>query len=267
MKLVLILVSLLGLWSCALADERDLLAVDSAFVNGDYAQVELLALRLLQADTGWTVDARARVCLAAGYSLIMLDRAAEARHYFEQALDAVPDLTLDPVLVSPKFRTVFDDVKAAHVARRPREDPPPTSAMDRGSSTAVPASDALSPRRRGAVALNLLLPGAGHLRMQSPLRGAWWFVAEAGAVAFCASELARAREARQDYLRATDAADIERKYEDYNSAYRMSWISGGIAAAVYVASQLDLALVQRRPIALACAQQQGTPTLGLRIAW
>jgi hypothetical protein len=117
------------------------------------------------------------------------------------------------------------------------------------------------------VALNLLMPGAGQLRMQEPLRGALWFAAEGAAVAVFVIEARRAQAARQDYLQATTAAEIESRYQDYDSAYRLSWISGGVAAAVYLAAQFDLALVTRRQVTLACRERQGAPELALRITW
>lgn len=214
--------------AACVAAPADLLAIDSAFVSGKYEQVELLSLRALQSDSQLTSDETARICLTTGYALIMLDRESDARDYFNRALDAVPTLTLDPVQVSPKFRLVFDEVKAARPAHTKASPPPPAQlALGQAKSARI---------------LNLFVPGAGQLQEKKFIKGALFITLQTASTILWISELDKTQTSRADYLAATDESDIRAKYKTYNSHYKNSWTYGISAGAVYVLSQLDLTL-------------------------
>jgi hypothetical protein len=217
------------------AADADLLLLDSAFVSGRYEEVELLALRTLQSGDSLTADARARVCLTAGYALIMLNREADARDYFKRALAAVPTLTLDPVLVSPKFRVVFDDVKAARPANEARGNAREPNALEKST----PRGSATSAR-----VLNLFLPGAGQLQEKRVIKGAAILALQTAATALWIVEMKNARNTRADYLAATEEADIRKQYDTYNQHYTASWAAGISAGVVYVLAQIDLAMLK-----------------------
>jgi len=240
----LILLIGLSLAFPAMADvQQDLLAVDSAFAEGRYEQVELLALRILHGENELPADERARLNLTAGYALIMLNREGEARGYFERALDAVPELTLDPVLVSPKFRVVFDEVKAA----RP---PVPTTGglrppEESGDSPRreILAEGLIRPSPRSHV-MNLLIPGSGQWNEGKKLRGAAWFMLQAASVGVLVWRIGEMRDSREAYLVETETARISAAYDTYNRDYRLAWAAGFAAGLVYLGAQADLALLR-----------------------
>jgi len=86
--------------------------VDSLFAARQYEQVELAVLRAVDQLSAEPDSERIAICLTMGYSLVMLDRETDARDYFRRALDVNPHLQLDPLRISPRFRGVFDEVKA-----------------------------------------------------------------------------------------------------------------------------------------------------------
>jgi hypothetical protein len=213
----------------ASAQLNPLKQADSLFATGEFEKVEMLVLRL-GADQGALSDADyADLQITAGFAMIMLDREADARLYFERALDKNPDLTLDPVLISPKFRIVFDDVKIHHNdAQKEKPDK-----LYRGASSR-------------SHLLNLALPGAGQIR-EGRLRGILYLTAQAASVALLIHELDKTADSRAYYLAQTDQAGISRAYDDYNRDYRTAWGIGFLSGAIYLFSQADLALI-RSPI-------------------
>jgi len=232
-----------------------LLALDSAFVNGQYEQVELLSLRLLQDYPDLTADEVARVNLTAGYALIMLNREAEARRCFARALDAVPELALDPVQVSPKFRVVFDEVKAARPEARPRPLPADTSAQPHSSLFA------------SAMWSNLIVPGSGQWKMGSRLRGALLFGAEATCLTLLIINAIEMQNSRADYHAATDPVNIRRAYERYNQDYQATCIAGIGAAVVYLAAQADLVRLNGQSSAVTMLPMTGAAGISFRVQW
>ena len=257
--LALILVTVTSLMSLAAEDttQGQLLAIDSAFVTGRYADVELLTLRILQSKAELTPQERARVNLTAGYALIMMNRETEARNYFKQALDAEPNLTLDPVQVSPKFRVVFDEVKAQHVS--------PAEALARTPDEKLTIRSMPS---RQALFSNLILPGSGQWREGHRVRGAVFFVAQAASVAALVWQIGETRDSRAEYLAQINAERISETYDEYNQDYMLSWGAGALAGVVYLAAQADLILhrTSNQEISLLPAGDFG-PGLTLRMAW
>jgi hypothetical protein len=150
-KHLLAITLLLLLISTVHAEDSLRVAVDSAFVRGQYEHVELLVLREGAALEARPVETRVAVNLTVGYALIMLGRETDAEAFFRRALDADPTTQLDPVRISPKFRKVFDTVKAAY---RP---PLPKTAQN-AIITSGP--------RVGSVLSNLILPGSGQFLEQ-----------------------------------------------------------------------------------------------------
>jgi hypothetical protein len=218
--------------TAALASEAEMLAVDSTFASGQYEQVELLVLRLLQGNPPPKADETARLCLTAGYALIMLGRETPARDYFARALDAVPDLTLDPVLVSPKFRMVFDDVKASRQLNLAQEKIRPEEKLLRAN--------------RQSLLSNLIVPGSGQLQEGYPLRGALLFVAQAAAVGALLWSVDDMQDRQGEYLAESDPARMQAKYDSYDRAYQTVWIAGVATGVIYLAAQADLIRIKPR---------------------
>lgn len=207
--------------------------VDSLFAAGDYERVELLVLRANEALDDLSIEDRANICLMAGFSMIMLERESDAREFFRRALDADPTLRLDPVRISPKFRVVFDDVKASYRAREPEASNSPTMTI-------------LSGPRVPSVLMSLAVPGSGQWREGKRWRGGLILgaqLAAAGAFIWRLDEFQRSRRA---YLDEQDRSRVVAAYDRYYDNSRWAWATGIIAGVVYIAAQTDLALLRHR---------------------
>ena len=224
-----IFLSTLLLPGISAAESSELAAADSLFQVGKFEAVELMVLRLGEQPETMTADEYADLQTLAGFSMIMLDREDSARDYFLKALEAKPELALDPIQVSPKFRIVFDEVKESFEAR---ETP----------TLAVPSSTI----RSSSHLLNLLLPGIGQIREDYTLRGVGWLTVQLASAGWLVYSLGKASDSRKDYLSQTEQSAIERTYDTYNSNHRVAWAAGITTAAVYLLCQADLALLSPR---------------------
>jgi hypothetical protein len=251
--------------------QPDFLAVDSAFVKGDYEKTELLALRILQGDSSLRPEVRARLNLTCGYALIMLGHESDARTYFNHALDAVPDLTLDPVQVSPKFRVVFDEVKAA----RPAPVAPDTNRRVRGGRSAdmlvkvddyyeQPQPRSSSSILRTAMLTNLIVPGSGQWQEGRRLRGAFFFGAQVATVAVLLTRISAMHDSRTDYLAESDPTRISNAYGKYNRDYQWTVAAGIATGLVYLAAQTDLILSRPRQLRMSVGPSDRGLELALR---
>jgi len=229
----------------------DFLAVDSAFVNGQYEKTELLVLRILQGHYDLNTDERARLNVTMGYAAIMLGRETEARADFARALDAVPDLELDPVQVSPKFRVVFDDVKTSRNAQHTKEE--------------IGYSQVRS--IRVARLTNLIVPGSGQWQEGKKWRGAILFGLEAASVAALVWEAGRLDKSREDYLAQQDRSMVQRNYNRYNRNYQMTWLAGTVAGLVYLAAQADLVWLKPNAKSLKLAAYPTANGIQLALLW
>lgn len=203
--------------------------IDSCFAAGDYERVELLVLRLGSARDGLTDKEYSDIQLTAGFAMIMLDRKADARRYFLNALETDPGLTLDPVQVSPKFRVVFEDVKTEF--RLTERDKP--QELYRGP---LPES----------YLMNLVLPGSGQIREGRKTRGMVIMCCQAAAAGFLIYQMQELRDSRESYLSVTDSDLIPSAYDRYNEDYRLTWVYVALTGAVYLASQADLAFTRTK---------------------
>ncbi|MBL0060710.1 MAG: hypothetical protein IPP40_04280 [bacterium] len=204
---------------------------DSLFYTGDYERVELLVLR---ASRNAEIPDSQRVALEllGGYSLIMLQREAEARSHFQRALELDSTLVLDPVQVSPKFRIVFDDVKSEWQASRIQSIP----------TARVKEVTVWKGASIGSHLLNFAVPGTGFLNEKKYARGIIHFAAQAALTVLWLDEVSQNNSARKDYLAADSSSQAETLYNTYDDHHRRMWTFGLAAAGIYLASQVDLTL-------------------------
>ena len=204
---------------------------DSLFTAGKFEQVELLMLRV-GSDQGDLTDTEfASMKTTAGFAMIMLDREIDARRYFTEALKINPDLTLDPVMISPKFRVVFNDVKANLQKAEAEAEPELMKTVYRGASP-------------GSHLLNLVLPGAGQLR-EGYLRGGIFLAAQTASVLLLIDQLNKRSDSRAYYLAQTEKNAIAQAYDDYNRDHKTAWKYGILSGVVYLAAQADLVFIHK----------------------
>ncbi|MCC6475737.1 hypothetical protein IT157_01665 [bacterium] len=222
---------------------------DSLFHAGDYEKVELLALRAEQDTLSLSVEDRIALHLNGAYSLIMLSREDDARRQYEKALLLNSDLVLDPVLVSPKFRGLFEDVKLGMQREQIAE--PKRGVVTRGA-------------RPLSLALNLFVPGVGHLQEGRTLRGVGYLALEAAMVGAWIYYAGEASDSRAAYLAEQDRTRVPGLYDEYDSDYRVMRAAASTAGAVYLLSQIDLVLYRKQDVAITVLPMPQGARLGIR---
>ena len=229
----------------------DFLAVDSAFVNQQYEKAELLALRIIQGHRDLSNDELARLDLTMGYCAIMLGHEDDARSYFFRALEAVPDLQLDPVQVSPKFRVIFDEVRSGRTAAPAQDD----TRLSQGKPLRI------------ARLTNLIIPGSGQWQQGHRTRGAIVFGLQAATVGALIWQWGRLNDSREAYLAQTDRSLVAHDYDRYNRDYQMTWVTGIATGLVYFAAQADLIWLKPSAAPIQVAVVPALSGAGIALRW
>jgi hypothetical protein len=205
-------------------------AVEASYEALDYSQAEALARQALSRPQAFTGAQLVRLHTTLALLLYARNDALGSAEQFRAALSLDPNLTLDPVLVSPVTLAFFEETRSAFVRERA------------GSSSPQPVIRYVVVRdsRPGAALRSLVLPGWGQRVRGERARGwaltaAWTATLGAGVAAHVQRQ--RAREA---YLEETDPALVDDRYATYNNWHR---VRGGLllgAGAVWAASVIDV---------------------------
>lgn len=191
-------------------DPADLVrAMRDAVARLDDATAEARAREALARYEALTPDQLVEVHSTLGILLHARNEAIEARRQFEAALSLRPDLTLDPLLVSPKTVDFFDEIRA--------EVAPVSGEPTRGSAIRyVRVEDP----RPGAALRSLAVPGWGQFEKGDRGRGLAFTTAwGVGLVGTLGAHLARA-DARRAYLDAETPEEATVLYPAYNRWHR-----------------------------------------------
>lgn len=162
--------------------------------------------------------------------------ASAARAQFAAALSLDPDLRLDPLLVSPKTRAFFEEVRTEVTQTRPGAEPPP-------SVRYVVVED----RRTAAALRSMVLPGwgqlyKGHRTKGAVLTGLWSAAAGSMALAHL-----RRRDARQRYDEATTPEEATARYEPFNRWHRRRTAALYAAATIWAVGYVDALATRAAP--------------------
>ncbi len=209
------------------------------FKEFEYQRVIELAETLLADNEGLTTTDLCeiyRLKATAHYSLMEMK---EALNSFVALLQLDPEYQLNPKYNSPKIVEFFKEIKL--IFRKQYEE----STID--SSEKIPPINTLSNRDenllydyRHAMGYSLILPGLGHLSVGQKTKG--WALITASALTlgtgiFYAIET---NKREKEYLQAIDKPDIEKKYDQYNQAYKIRNFALISAGLIWLYSQIDL---------------------------
>ncbi|MBN2464799.1 hypothetical protein JXD38_04135 [candidate division WOR-3 bacterium] len=174
--------------------------LDSVYQAGEYENVVQLAPGFL-ADSARTAADSVFVSRIYASALVALGRTDEAAAVFRQLLIKDPSLTLDPEMVSPKIRAVFESVKAKALMPIPAPKSTPAETM----------------YLRQPTPLSVLIPGLHQIQAGRSAAG----YALAGATALSLVGLVFSHvaynDARADYLQASSPQEISDRYRDANN--------------------------------------------------
>ncbi len=229
-------------------------AMRDAYERLEYGTAERRAREALTSFDALSADQLVEVHTTLGLILFARNEPLEARTQFEAALSLDPRLVLDPLFVSPKTLEFFDEVKAGF-------------AQD-GGALREPVVRYVQVRdpRPAATVRSLAVPGWGQLYKGERAKG-WvlvglWGATAAGAVT---AHILRSQ-AQDDYLAATDPAEIADRYDTFNTWHRTRSALALGATAVWAYAVFDaFAFGGPEARALSVGPSVGGGEIGLRV--
>jgi hypothetical protein len=216
-----------------------LVDVRNAYEAFDYQRVISISEQLLAHSD--TVSGSSRITLFTLNGVAHFVRGEEmpARKSFLEIIKNDSTFALDSVLYSPKIVEFFNQVKKE--AQQPAEHPQTLEERKTPKEQApVISKQIVLHSFSGIVARSLILPGWGHLVVESSPKG--WLLTGAAAATMASGiyYIVKTNSREHDYLNETDRQKIAEKYDDYNSAYKTRNILLGAYAAIWTVAQLDL---------------------------
>lgn len=224
----------------------------AAYEQLDYARAEQYAQQVVRDYENYSVEQLTEVHTILGLINYSQNQPVDAGRHFEAALSLDPDLTLDPLLVSPKILSFLEDVREGRAAQLEPE---------RGDGSDAPVRYLQLEDRRPAAALrSMVVPGWGQLYKGEPTKG--WLLLGLWSATAAGSGLAhwQRHEAREAYERVQDPSRVDGRYDTYADWHRARNNLLLAAAGVWLYSYLD-AILQREP-SVATSQYEARVRLG-----
>ncbi len=181
-----------------------------------------------------------RMKAIAHYSLLEMNAALNS---FVEILKIDPNYSLDPVQTSPKIIKFFNEIKSnfqnkASSAEKIQPARIDTVKLVMDTSTAY----------RNTLTRSMLLPGWGHLYLQQKKKG--WILSTLGVATFASAiyYIFDSRDKQKAYLNEIDLSKMDKKYNAYNRSYKTRNILISAYAIVWLYSQIDIFVFQRKNI-------------------
>ncbi|MFQ5638971.1 MAG: hypothetical protein ACE5IR_13385 [bacterium] len=212
--------------------------IQTAYNELNYSEVEIKAKAALKKFRQFTSPQLVEIHKILGLVYFSQNKPSEAQIQFESALSITPDLTLDPLYVSPKILEFYNQIKKEWILRQNQ------STNDRPKSE-VRYILVQDPRPAAALR-SMILPGWGQSYKGEKNKGflfaSLWSV---GILSSLVTHLARGN-AEDRYLSETDPARIQSEYDKFNKLNKLRNNLLFFSAGVWVYSYLD-AILSRGP--------------------
>ena len=209
--------------------EDALFEIQQAFEELKYEQVERLASEILDEYQLYSTTELAVVHVTLALVKFALNDHAEAQKQFRSALMLDPSMELDPVLVSPKIRTFFQEIKDTMAAEREVEDDPEVEVRY------IFVEDVRPP----AALRSMVLPGWGQLYKKEKAKG-WAIIGLwGGAVAATTITHVLRDDASEAYRNAQDPGTISSRYDRFNRLHKTRNTLALVALGIWGVSYVD----------------------------
>ena len=209
--------------------------IKEAYSQFLFTEVVTLAADALTHDPPPPEEERVEIHTYLAFAYIALGETEKAKESFEAALRLNPNLTLDPVYVSPKIIAIFNEVKSTiETLKESKEEEPLQPAHP------IPKED----KRFGGAWRSLVLPGWGQLYKGQKRKAMIIFGIQTITISTSLYAHFRMEEAHDEYIRTQDPELIESKYDRYNSFYKLRNYFLLCTAATWLYSHIDAAVSQ-----------------------
>ncbi len=213
-----------------------IMEIQQAYDQFKYDEVIFLSRQALNAVPPPVQTEQVQIYMYLAYAHISLGQKQEAQKDFEMALDLDPNLKLDPIYVSPKIISIFEEVKNASAAE--------------GIEQRKLISESMLFKKTlqsNAAWRSLILPGWGQFYKGQRAKGITVLAAHTLNVGTLVFAHLRMQQAHDDYLKARDLPTIESTYDRYNKFYKLRKYFALSTAAVWLYAHLDAALTDPSP--------------------
>lgn len=205
--------------------------IQKAYSELNYTEAEIKAKSVLENYQNFTASQLTEIHKILGLVYYSQNKPAESRRQFELVLSLNPDLSLDPLFVSPKILEFYNQIKDDWLSKNAQ------------NTVDNPVRYVLVHDPRPAAALrSMLLPGWGQVykgekRKGLILSGLWGV----GVIGSLATHLAR-QDAEDKYLSETNPAKIDSRYNTFNTYHKLRNNFLIVSAGVWIFSYIDAIL-------------------------
>jgi tetratricopeptide (TPR) repeat protein len=182
------------------------------------------------------------------FAYVALGENGKAKEEFKIILLLDPARKLDPSLVSPKIIEVFEQAKNEMPVATTHELPRPLPVQKRNLSL-------------------LFFPGIYQLASGEKAKGSLFLSFEIAAVSGLAVSQVATLNTHNDYLKAREPDDIEKKYSDYKKWFSIRSGCAGCALGMYLVNIVDGLLSKPRPTKTGFYLQPSFSGLDLGYCW
>lgn len=191
----------------------------------------------LRYDSALTNDNKIEFLTMQAVSYYSLSDFDSSKISFIELLKIERDHELDPVIISPKILDFFESIKKDFKHILPEEE---IDNAERDSVRPVNYISFDSAKFSNSIIRSIILPGTGHLYAGSVTKGWILTIGSTLNAAGMIYYIIKTNDLERKYLTATEASDINYKYREYNTAYKIRNVLIGSYAVVWILSQLDM---------------------------
>ncbi|MGK9369355.1 hypothetical protein ACSSWA_10660 [Melioribacter sp. Ez-97] len=207
--------------------------VKKEFNSFEYEKVIQLSDSLLKSNNDIPDSLIIDIYLMRAVSYYSTAREDSAAKNFEEILNINPDYSPDPLIISPKLISLFNQVKLNFTPKQ-------TAKSD---STSIKRGEELTDIKHSqntARLKNLILPGWGRLSKEFSAKGIVMSSASLLNLAGMIYFIYDTNQKEKRYLNETNKNLIPARYNDYNNAYKIRNALIISYAALWIYSQIDM---------------------------
>jgi len=162
-----------------------------------------------------------------------------SRKMFIELLKIDESFELDNILYSPKLVSFFNSIKNEFLDIRETNKSPEFNALQSDSKN---DADTIAKKSdiKMAIAQSVLLPGLGHLHLESKTKGWILTTTSAALIGSAIYFIIQTNRDEENYLAETNTELINSKYESFNKSYKIRNTLIVTYAALWLYSQIDL---------------------------
>lgn len=216
--------------------QAELTIIEQQFKKFQYDSVIVMSERTLASDKNLATETKIEIYRMKAISHYSLSQLNSSFNCFVEILKLDANFHLDESTTSPKIVRFFDDIKKGFVEQQKI----PVQKIEIVKTDTVRLVSDKGNAYRNALFRSMVLPGWGHFHIKRQHKGLLLSGLSIAAFAGSVYSTMDCRDKQELYLNEIDKTQMNARYENYNSAYKMR--SGFYSAFItlWIYSQIDL---------------------------